>query len=85
MDDILADLRASGIACDVWQAVLSYQNTFAYLRAVALIRRRRDLAGNRVEFVTQADRLAAKAELKRRGEWAPTIRWKFKRHDWIDD
>lgn len=85
VEDILADLRTRGIARDVVQAVGFYQSTFAYLRAVLLVRRRRDLAGNRVEFVTDLERKAAKLELKRRDLWTPAIRAAFNRRDWIDD
>ncbi|PNE59652.1 hypothetical protein A8H39_00440 [Paraburkholderia fungorum] len=85
VDDILADLRTPGVTRDVAQAVAFYQCTFAYLKAVAFVLRRRDLSGNRVELVTESDRLAAKAELKRRGRWTPAMRAQFKQRDWFDD
>lgn len=85
LEDLLVDLCTKGFASDLWKVLVFYQNSFAYLNAVAFYLRRRDLRGHGIEMVEYADRLAARDELKRRRLWTPAMENRFRSRDWIDD
>lgn len=76
--DIINDLHLRGDDIKaVRQALIFYQNRRAYLRSVALGKRKRDLKGNRVESTEWNERESAREKLKLRGAWSEACEHRY--------